>query len=169
MAFWGITRTDVANCGWNAAVGIGVLVGCEVVAFSVNKIAQKGYTFFYPRAWPNEIKNFNGYASTGSLAVGLVASYAAYAYLPSSRFALVTNFSTDTMPKLVAITTVAGIALHYLTSWQLFIPFSIVGPLGALSTRYTSYATLAFGAVGAFLGALHGHKTPKSAIFEEIN
>lgn len=168
MAFWGITRTNAANCGWNAAVGIGVLVGCEAVAFCVNKIAQKAYTFFYPRAWRDEIKSFNGYASTVSLVAGLAASYAASVYLPSSRFALVTDFSTDTMPQLTAIAAVAGIALHYLTNWQLFIPFSIVGPLGAISTRYTSYATLAFGAVGAFLGALHSHETPKSALFEQI-
>lgn len=143
MAFWGVTSTDVTNCGWNLTVGLGVYVGCEIVAFGASKIANSLIS-----------KDKAGYIGIGA---GVAASIAATVY--RSRFALVTDTPFYTMLKLGAVATAVGFAFDYFLGNLVPVCFTFVGLIGSISTRYTTFAPLASG----LIGSLHGYVNFKTA------
>ncbi len=139
MAFWGVTSTDVTNCGWNLTVGLGVYVGCEIVAFGVSKIASR---------WIS--KDMAAYTGLGA---GVAASIAATVY--RSRFALVTDTPFYTMLKLGAVATAVGFAFDYFLAEWIPVCFTFLGLIGSISTRYTTFAPLASGLIGSMHGYLN--------------
>jgi len=143
MAFWGVTSTDVTNCGWNLTVGLGVYVGCEIVAFGVSKIASRFMS-----------KNVAANAGFGA---GVAASIAATVY--RSRFALVTDTPFYTMLKLGAVATAVGFAFDYFLAEWIPVCFTFLGLIGSISTRYTTFAPLASG----LIGSMHGYLNFKTA------
>jgi len=149
MALWGVSGSDVKNVGWNAAVGLGILIGSTIVAALVKKGARIGYSYFNPKATDQEKKDFkNSYASWGSFVIGSAAGYIATLYLPS-RCAVIVDLSTSKMFKVGAATTVAGWILDMIAHNDKAPFFTLIGAGVALAGRFTQYPVLGLGALGA--------------------
>ena len=152
MALWGVTGSDVKNCGWNTAVGLGVAVGCAGVAYLVKKVAEAAYARYNPKPLKTEVDTFAARSSIGALVVGLGTAVVANMYIPGSRFALVTDLSYGKMFKLGTVQEVVGLMVDAVAKHE-SSTFAIVGAGGALATRFSSYALIGFGAFGAAMGA----------------
>lgn len=148
---WGVSRSDVTNCGWNTAVGFGVLGACAISAYIVRLIAFKAIEASKTMERGDK-EDYNQYAQYGSVVLGLAVAGAAYMYIPGSRFALITDESTSKMLKLGAVQTVVGAAIDYFVSEE-FYSAAIIGLGGALATRCGNLVLAGLGVVGTGLGS----------------
>lgn len=154
MALWGISGSDVKNAGWNTAVGIGVAAGCFAVAYGVKKLAL----YFFDRRVltpePEKRENFEKWTNRATCALGLAASYAANAYLPGSRFALIMDNSTAKALKLALIQGFVGLFADSLVHKKPATPiFTVLGIGVALAGRVSAYTVFGLGAVGTVIGS----------------
>src|SRR5579872_4468077 len=103
---WGVSLSDATNCGWNTAVGFGVLAACAGTAYIVRLTAAKVLDANTTMKETDKTAYWQ-YAQYASLALGLGVAGAAYIFIPdsskiisNSRFALIHDDSIYKMLKL---------------------------------------------------------------------
>jgi hypothetical protein len=151
MAIWGVSGSDVTNCGWNTVIGGGVLLGCATTAYLVRLLASKALA----SAKTMQIKDkqaYMQYAQYVGVALGVGISGAAYLLIPGSRFALITDESTSKALKLGVLQTVVGVIIDNFVSKD-FTTAAVVGLGGAAATRFGNLVLPVLGLVGTGLGS----------------
>ncbi len=148
---WGVSSSDVTNCGWNTAVGFGVLAACAGTALAVRMLAGAAINSSKTMN-EKEQDTYRQYAQYAGVALGLAVAGAAYKFIPNSRFALITDDSNGKMLKLGVLQTVFGAFIDYFVSKDCPTG-AVVGLGGALATRCGNLVLPALGVVGAGLGS----------------
>jgi hypothetical protein len=151
MAIWGVSSSDVTNCGWNTVIGGGVLLGCATTAYLVRLLASKALASATTMKTKDK-QAYMQYAQYAGVVLGLAVAGAAYWFIPNSRFALITDDSTSKMLKLGVLQVVAGAIIDNFVSKD-FNTAAVVGLGGALATRCGNLVLPVLGLVGAGLGA----------------
>jgi len=149
MALLSISSSDLADSGWNTAVGCGVLASPAITMAFVNGLA---FVFFMTSRLRND------WATKGAIGVGVASipisflvSCAVCLAIPGSRFALIADDSISKMLKLAVLQGIAGAVIDYLVSKKPNIA-TAVGLCGALATYIGPLPFVALGALGTKLG-----------------
>lgn len=147
MALWGVSGSDVTNCGWNTAVGLGVFATCAVTAYGVKKVAAIALNSF--TTWNNADKA--SYSQYAGAALGFAPAIAAYKFVPGSRFSLISGGS-NTMLMLSLVPVAVGLAIDKFVGLKYYTA-TLVG-LNSAAAAHSGYSLfVGLGALGAGFGS----------------
>jgi hypothetical protein len=151
MALWGVSSSDVTNCGWNTVVGCDVLLACASTAYIVKKLA----------GWISAQSNEQGqiiYSQTvnsqiAGAVMGCGVAVAACIFVPGSRFALISDDSVGKIFKLQIVQTVVGLIIDKFVGNKCHTATFVATSCAAATGPYGYFILASLGAVGAGLGS----------------